>query len=106
MLNEYFHNVCELDLVFNFYKVRVKNVEMNFKTTNSVLRGKTERRGRNPGEVKKYHFNLFSFVAMGGCYGNEDGMHNYNNQSTRLIHINLVGVVFPSARNVKQLRLL
>ena len=21
MLNEYFHNVCELDLVFNFYKV-------------------------------------------------------------------------------------
>lgn len=22
MLNEYFHNVCELDLVFNFYKVR------------------------------------------------------------------------------------
>ena len=22
VLNEYFHNVCELDLVFNFYKVR------------------------------------------------------------------------------------
>ena len=21
VLNEYFHNVCELDLVFNFYKV-------------------------------------------------------------------------------------
>uniref|UniRef100_A0A673W3I7 Adaptor related protein complex 2 subunit sigma 1 n=1 Tax=Salmo trutta TaxID=8032 RepID=A0A673W3I7_SALTR len=93
VLNEYFHNVCELDL-------------MNFKTINSVLRGKTERRGRNPGEVKRYHFNLFSFVAMGRCYGNEDGMHNYNNQSTRLIHINLVGVGFPSARNVKQLRLL
>ena len=23
VLNEYFHNVCELDLVFNFYKVSV-----------------------------------------------------------------------------------
>lgn len=23
VLNEYFHNVCELDLVFNFYKVRL-----------------------------------------------------------------------------------
>jgi len=23
VLNEYFHNVCELDLVFNFYKVRI-----------------------------------------------------------------------------------
>jgi hypothetical protein len=22
VLNEYFHNVCELDLVFNFYKVK------------------------------------------------------------------------------------
>jgi hypothetical protein len=26
VLNEYFHNVCELDLVFNFYKVRVVGV--------------------------------------------------------------------------------
>lgn len=25
VLNEYFHNVCELDLVFNFYKVPFKN---------------------------------------------------------------------------------
>uniref|UniRef100_A0A8C3CKN5 AP-2 complex subunit sigma n=1 Tax=Cairina moschata TaxID=8855 RepID=A0A8C3CKN5_CAIMO len=25
VLNEYFHNVCELDLVFNFYKVRSGN---------------------------------------------------------------------------------
>ena len=25
MLNEYFHNVCELDLVFNFYKVRTSD---------------------------------------------------------------------------------
>ena len=25
MLNEYFHNVCELDLVFNFYKVNLHN---------------------------------------------------------------------------------
>lgn len=24
VLNEYFHNVCELDLVFNFYKVSTK----------------------------------------------------------------------------------
>jgi len=24
VLNEYFHNVCELDLVFNFYKGRLK----------------------------------------------------------------------------------
>ena len=24
VLNEYFHNVCELDLVFNFYKVRIE----------------------------------------------------------------------------------
>ena len=24
VLNEYFHNVCELDLVFNFYKVPTK----------------------------------------------------------------------------------
>ena len=23
VLNEFFHNVCELDLVFNFYKVKV-----------------------------------------------------------------------------------
>ena len=23
VLNEFFHNVCELDLVFNFYKVRI-----------------------------------------------------------------------------------
>ena len=23
VLNEYFHNVCELDLVFNFYKVSI-----------------------------------------------------------------------------------
>ena len=27
MLNEYFHNVCELDLVFNFYKARTKTSE-------------------------------------------------------------------------------
>ncbi len=29
VLNEYFHNVCELDLVFNFYKVctgKLKNI--------------------------------------------------------------------------------
>lgn len=26
VLNEYFHNVCELDLVFNFYKVRDNDV--------------------------------------------------------------------------------
>lgn len=25
VLNEYFHNVCELDLVFNFYKVHLTN---------------------------------------------------------------------------------
>ena len=29
VLNEYFHNVCELDLVFNFYKVR-KNIPKNW----------------------------------------------------------------------------
>uniref|UniRef100_A0A8C7S5I4 AP-2 complex subunit sigma n=1 Tax=Oncorhynchus mykiss TaxID=8022 RepID=A0A8C7S5I4_ONCMY len=93
VLNEYFHNVCELDLVFNFYKVRVKR--------------KTERSGKNPGEVKRYHFNLFSFIAMGRCYGNEDVMRNYNNQSTRLIHINLVGVGFPLQTKVlKQLLML
>lgn len=28
VLNEYFHNVCELDLVFNFYKVNFKKKEM------------------------------------------------------------------------------
>lgn len=27
VLNEYFHNVCELDLVFNFYKVKRKNLK-------------------------------------------------------------------------------
>jgi AP-2 complex subunit sigma-1 len=26
VLNEYFHNVCELDLVFNFYKVCFYNL--------------------------------------------------------------------------------
>ncbi|CAF3523847.1 unnamed protein product [Rotaria sp. Silwood2] len=26
VLNEFFHNVCELDLVFNFYKARVYSV--------------------------------------------------------------------------------
>ena len=26
VLNEFFHNVCELDLVFNFYKVSVGGV--------------------------------------------------------------------------------
>uniref|UniRef100_A0A4W5JQJ8 AP complex subunit sigma n=1 Tax=Hucho hucho TaxID=62062 RepID=A0A4W5JQJ8_9TELE len=56
VLNEYFHNVCELDLVFNFYKVRVKVLRFNFKTKHSP-----------------YNFNLFSFVAMGRCHGNEDG---------------------------------
>ncbi|XP_035536594.1 AP-2 complex subunit sigma isoform X1 [Morone saxatilis] len=25
VLNEYFHNVCELDLVFNFYKVKISH---------------------------------------------------------------------------------
>ncbi len=29
VLNEYFHNVCELDLVFNFYKV---SEELNIMT--------------------------------------------------------------------------
>jgi hypothetical protein len=28
VLNEYFHNVCELDLVFNFYKVHFKNYRL------------------------------------------------------------------------------
>lgn len=27
VLNEYFHNVCELDLVFNFYKVSILRSE-------------------------------------------------------------------------------
>ena len=27
VLNEYFHNVCELDLVFNFYKVSLAYLE-------------------------------------------------------------------------------
>ena len=41
VLNEYFHNVCELDLVFNFYKVIFINcvktafLYMLFKTNNS-----------------------------------------------------------------------
>lgn len=36
VLNEYFHNVCELDLVFNFYKVRVhiKLLHCSFVMTN------------------------------------------------------------------------
>lgn len=29
VLNEYFHNVCELDLVFNFYKVRTEFTWIN-----------------------------------------------------------------------------
>ena len=28
VLNEYFHNVCELDLVFNFYKVSENNTDV------------------------------------------------------------------------------
>ena len=30
VLNEYFHNVCELDLVFNFYKVRTVEILVFF----------------------------------------------------------------------------
>ena len=30
VLNEYFHNVCELDLVFNFYKVRKTTFSLQF----------------------------------------------------------------------------
>lgn len=37
VLNEYFHNVCELDLVFNFYKVKfkIKIIKNNFINLNS-----------------------------------------------------------------------
>jgi len=30
VLNEYFHNVCELDLVFNFYKVLKDTIIVGF----------------------------------------------------------------------------
>ena len=30
VLNEYFHNVCELDLVFNFYKVRMSTIRRDW----------------------------------------------------------------------------
>lgn len=32
VLNEYFHNVCELDLVFNFYKVSTKPCATGYRT--------------------------------------------------------------------------
>ena len=35
VLNEYFHNVCELDLVFNFYKV-YSIVTKNIKSLNKL----------------------------------------------------------------------
>ena len=40
VLNEYFHNVCELDLVFNFYKVWIVSIKTKFKTANSFILNK------------------------------------------------------------------
>ena len=37
VLNEYFHNVCELDLVFNFYKVMIALLFINDLTINVNL---------------------------------------------------------------------
>lgn len=39
VLNEYFHNVCELDLVFNFYKVN-KSTEAKILKINNITLGK------------------------------------------------------------------
>ena len=33
VLNEYFHNVCELDLVFNFYKVTILSIFLHIART-------------------------------------------------------------------------
>ena len=40
VLNEYFHNVCELDLVFNFYKVNTffLNINIQYLTIEGVYR--------------------------------------------------------------------
>lgn len=44
VLNEYFHNVCELDLVFNFYKVSVRGSGEDFRK--GVHRGGRDVPGR------------------------------------------------------------
>lgn len=56
VLNEYFHNVCELDLVFNFYKVSFTTFEgmectyavsITFQQGSTLSLGLTPRNARN-----------------------------------------------------------
>ena len=42
VLNEFFHNVCELDLVFNFYKVNNMSILSTLLHNKCCLLGQTE----------------------------------------------------------------